>query len=145
MRIGEVAAAAGCNIPTLRYYERRGLLREPQRTDSGYREYPPETVRIVRFIKRAQELGFTLHEIEELLRLRNGEATRQGEIRAIAEAKMRDIEEKQARLQAMHDALGGLLQSCRTRRASPSCPILDALNDGEIDCPKTAGETHGSR
>src|SRR5712692_4844483 len=131
MRSGKVAAAAGCNIQTLRYYEGRGLLRQPQRTESGYREYPPDTVRIVRFIKRAQDLGFTLHEIEELLRLRNGEAGRRREVRAIAQAKMRDIEQKQARLQAMHSALGGLLQSCANRRASLSCPILDALNDGD--------------
>jgi len=137
MRIGKVAAAAGCNIQTLRYYERRGLLRQPERTESGYREYPPDTVRIVRFIKRAQELGFTLHEIEELLRLRNGEAGRRRDVRVIAQAKMRDIEQKQARLQAMHSALGGLLQSCTNRRASLSCPILDALNDGGEDRPKT--------
>ena len=64
MRIGEVARQAGVNVQTLRYYERRGLLREPARRSSGYREYPPHTVRLIRFIKRAQELGFTLAEIE---------------------------------------------------------------------------------
>ena len=145
MRIGEVATAAGCNIQTLRYYERRGLLRQPQRTESGYREYPPETVRIVRFIKRAQDLGFNLQEVEELLRLRNGEATRRGQVRVIAEAKMRDIEQKQVRLRAIHSALGGLLRSCRNRGASLSCPILDALNDEDQGRPKGAGGKHDNQ
>lgn len=130
MRIGEVAATAGCNIQTLRYYERRGLLRQPARTAAGYREYPKDAVRIVRFIKRAQDLGFTLQEVEELLRLRDGEGTGRGDVRAIAEAKMRDIEQKQARLEAMHKGLGSLLQSCANERENSSCPILDALNDG---------------
>ena len=71
MRIGTAAAQAGVNIQTLRYYERRGLLPRPPRRTSGYREFPDDAVRIVRFIKRAQDLGFTLDEIEELLRLRN--------------------------------------------------------------------------
>jgi len=70
LRIGEVAGRAGVNVQTLRFYERRGLLPEPPRRASGYREYAPESVRRVRFIKRAQELGFTLAEVEELLRLR---------------------------------------------------------------------------
>jgi DNA-binding transcriptional MerR regulator len=70
MRIGEVAAEAGVNIQTLRYYERRRLLPEPARSNSGYRTYDPGTVRLVRFIKRAQELGFTLREIEDLIELR---------------------------------------------------------------------------
>lgn len=142
MRIGEVAAAAHCNIQTLRYYERRGLLRQPKRTSAGYREYPTDTVRIVRFIKRAQDLGFTLHEIDELLKLRTADSARTGEMPAIARAKMRDIAQKQARLQAMHGALGKLLQSCTNREAGTSCPILDALNDGEEEHHKTAGGMH---
>jgi DNA-binding transcriptional MerR regulator len=74
LRIGEVAGRAGVNVQTLRFYERRGLLPEPPRRASGYREYAPESVRRVRFIKRAQELGFTLAEVEELLRLREDPA-----------------------------------------------------------------------
>ena len=70
LRIGQVASLAGVNIQTLRYYERRGLLREPERRHSGYRAYPPDTVALIRFIKRAQELGFSLSEVEELLHLR---------------------------------------------------------------------------
>jgi Hg(II)-responsive transcriptional regulator len=131
MRIGEVAAAVGCNIQTLRYYERRGLLEAPERTVAGYREYPSEAVRLIRFIKRAQDLGFTLHDVEELLKLRNGQSGRRGEVRAVAEAKMRDIETKLGRLKAVHSALKGLLESCANDRESPSCPILDALNEPE--------------
>lgn len=129
MRTGEIAAMAGCNIQTLRYYERRGLLKAPRRTRSGYREYAPETVRLIRFIKRAQELGFSLGEVEDLLKLREQQSKRRGQVRAITKAKLRDIESKLARLHAMHRALSGLLKSCASRRASPICPILSALNE----------------
>jgi MerR family mercuric resistance operon transcriptional regulator len=70
LRIGQVATLAGVNIQTLRYYERRGLVREPERRHSGYREYPPDTVALIRFIKRAQDLGFSLREVADLLHLR---------------------------------------------------------------------------
>ena len=70
MWISEAAEQAGVNVQTLRYYERRGLLPKPPRQTSGYREFPDDAVRVVRFIKRAQELGFSLNEVEELLRLR---------------------------------------------------------------------------
>ncbi len=133
MKIGQVATRAGVNIDTLRYYERRGLLAEPERRPSGYREYPEETVPIIRFIKRAQDLGFTLNEIEELISLRDGgNGRRKGEIRALAEAKMHDIDQKLARLQglqAMRSALFGLVESCACSRGRPACPILEALND----------------
>jgi DNA-binding transcriptional MerR regulator len=107
MRIGEVAAAAGCSIQTLRYYERRGLLQAPERTAAGYRQYPPDTVRLIRFIKRAQDLGFTLDEIEELLKLRDATGKRRGEIRSVAKAKMRD--RKQSRSAAGNASRSGWL------------------------------------
>ena len=81
MQTGEVAARAGVNIQTLRYYERRGLLGRPPRTASGYRRYSEDAVRIVRFVKRAQELGFTLDEAEQLLRLRRVSSARQSSAR----------------------------------------------------------------
>lgn len=130
MKIGQVATRAGVNIDTLRYYERRGLLAEPARRPSGYREYPEETVPIIRFIKRAQDLGFTLNEIEELISLRDGgDGRRRSEVRALAEAKMHDIDQKLARLQAMRSALFGLIETCACGRGRPACPILEALND----------------
>jgi MerR family copper efflux transcriptional regulator len=131
MRIGQVAAEAGVNIDTLRYYERRGLLDAPQRRPSGYREYPPETVQILRFIKRAQDLGFTLNEIEELLKLRRLKGASRPEVRALAKAKVRAIDEKMAQLKAIRDALGVLLEACACGRARSQleCPILEALDD----------------
>ena len=72
MRTAEVAATAGVNVQTLRYYERRGLLPAPERLGSGYRSYTPEAVRVVRFVKRSQQLGFTLDEIGSLLELAAG-------------------------------------------------------------------------
>src|SRR5216684_1067029 len=137
MKIGQVATRAGVNIDTLRYYERRGLLAEPERRPSGYRDYPEETVPIIRFIKRAQDLGFTLNEIEELISLRDGgNGRRKGEIRALAEAKMHDIDQKLARLQAMRGALSSLVESCACSRGQPTCPILEALNE-TADGPET--------
>jgi Hg(II)-responsive transcriptional regulator len=130
LRIGEVAARAGVNIQTLRFYERRGLLEEPARRPSGYRAYPPETVRVVRFIKHAQELGFTLREVEELLRLRDSTSTPCSEVQAAAEAKVADIEGKVRRLLAMKRALTLLVKSC-ARNASPECPLLEALEEAQ--------------
>lgn len=128
LRIGEVANRAEVNIQTLRYYERRGLLEAPRRTASGYREYPSEAVRLIRFIKRAQELGFTLNEIEELIALRDAKGRDRNGVRALAETKMRDIDTKMAQLQAMRSALLTLVESCACR-GTPSCPILEALDD----------------
>jgi Hg(II)-responsive transcriptional regulator len=128
MRIGEAAAGAGVNIQTLRYYERRGLLPEPERTNSGYRAYDPGTVRLVRFIKRAQELGFTLREIEDLIELR--QTPRRGaEVRAVAAAKVDDIERRIRQLKAMRKALDGLVAACDCERGTPTCPIIEALDD----------------
>jgi len=128
LRIGEVATQAGVNIETLRYYERRGILEEPARTRSGYRQYPPETIRVIRFIKRAQDLGFTLGEIEDLLRLREDRTTSRADVRSLAETKIKDIEEKVRRLRAMRKALGILLDTC-VCNGTRECPILEALND----------------
>src|SRR5215470_9819706 len=94
MRIGEVAARASVHVETLRYYERRGLLREPRRQPSGYRSYGEESVHLVRFIKRAQELGFTLANIQELLRLAQGGPESCREVRALAIAKIEDMDRK---------------------------------------------------
>lgn len=129
MRIGQVAAEAGVPIDTLRYYEKRGLLDEPERRPSGYREYPPDTVRLIRFIKRAQDLGFTLEEIEALLRLRGAKGRSRAAARALAAAKVAAIDEKIRRLQAIREALGVLLKSCECARGEPECPILEALDD----------------
>jgi len=115
------------NVQTLRYYERRGLLARPPRRSSGYREFPDEAVRVVRFVKRAQELGFTLDEVEELLKLRNEKRRDRVRIRAVAERRVRQIDRKIAELQAMKNALGHLLHCCR-EGATLECPIIEALD-----------------
>ncbi len=129
MRIGDVATRAGVNTQTLRYYERRGILGEPKRSPAGYREYPSDTVRLIRFIKRAQELGFTLTEIEELITLRQPTPKRRGKVRELAAAKMKDIDEKLAHLQAMRSALYTLVEDCACGAETLTCPILEALDD----------------
>lgn len=131
LKTGEVAAQAGVNVQTLRYYERRGLLREPARRRSGYREYPENAVRIIRFIKRAQELGFTLVEVEELLRLRDDEDSACSVVQQAAETKVEDIEQKIRHLRAMKRALGTLIAACASGRSPRHCPILEALDNGE--------------
>ncbi len=131
LRIGAVAAQAGVNVQTLRYYEQRGLLRMPERTPSGYREYRPETVQVVRFIKRAQDLGFTLNEIVDLLRLRQSGERDRRLVRELGTAKLVDIEDKIRRLQSMRRALATLVESCACAGAEPACPILEALDDDD--------------
>lgn len=129
LTIGEVAKQAGVNLETIRYYERRGILREPPRRPSGYRQYDPEAVRLVRFIKRAQDLGFTLKEIQDLLRLRENPRGNRSQISALAQAKLSDIDKKIQHLQAMRRALEVLLNACACKSRTLDCPIIDALND----------------
>ena len=127
LRTSEVAAQAGVNVQTLRYYERRGILEAPRRGSSGYRDYPRETVRIVRFIKRAQELGFTLMEIEELLRLRQDQTATCAEVRKAASSKIENIDQKIKSLQSMSRALHLLVKSCRSNGTTRECPILESI------------------
>jgi Hg(II)-responsive transcriptional regulator len=130
MRIGTAAEQAGVNVQTLRYYERRGLLPRPPRRMSGYREFPDDAVRIVRFIKRAQDLGFTLDEVEELLRLQNDKRRDRARIRAVAQKRVRQIERKIAELQAMKQALAHLIHCCE-EGSTLECPIIEALDGAE--------------
>ncbi len=129
MRIGAVATRADVNIQTVRYYERRGLLPKPPRTESNYRLYSEDSVRRVRFVKRAQELGFSLKEIKELLALRINSRGTRAQVRERAEAKITDIEEKIRSLRAMKKTLAGLTAACCGGRGPVSdCPILEALD-----------------
>jgi MerR family mercuric resistance operon transcriptional regulator len=127
MRIGTAAEQAGVNVQTLRYYERRGLLPRPPRRESGYREFPDQAVGVVRFIKRAQDLGFTLDEVEELLKLRNDQRRDRARIGAIAERRVRQIDQKVAELRAMKKALTRLLHCCH-QGSTLECPIIEALD-----------------
>jgi MerR family mercuric resistance operon transcriptional regulator len=131
LRIGQVAELAGVGIPTLRFYEKEGLIPAPERRSSGYREYKPEVVRRVRFIRRAKELGFTLKEIQELLSIRTSSPQTCEEIRSQVKAKTRDIEERIASLERMKVALHSLAEGCDGKDSIESCPIIAALDDCE--------------
>jgi len=124
---GQLAKAAQVNIETIRYYEKRGLIPEPPRRESGYRQYAPDTVGRITFIKRAQGLGFSLREITELLSLRVDPGTTSADIKMRAEAKLTDIDTKLRDLKMMKTALMKLTVACRGRGPISECPILDAL------------------
>ncbi len=123
MTIGRLARAAGVNIETIRYYQRRNLLATPHKPPDGARRYRPDTLTRLRFIKRAQELGFTLREIAELLKLGDGSCK---ETRAIAEHRLADIETRIRDLESMRAALDKLIRTCRAGNQS-SCPIIASL------------------
>jgi Hg(II)-responsive transcriptional regulator len=129
MRSSQVADQAGVNIQTLRYYERRGLLPEPERSSSGYRFYSTQAVRTVRFVKRAQQLGFSLEEIETLLDLAAGGPQSCDAATALATEKIAQLEQKIADLTAMRDSLGQLIATCRRSPSRRICPLLEAIED----------------
>lgn len=129
LKVGDVARQAGVNLQTVHYYERRGLLPKPPRTASNYRAYPQDAVLRVRFIKRAQDLGFTLQEIKELLSLRTTPGTRCTDVRHRAEAKVQDIDAKIQTLTAMRKALTNLIAGCPDAAPLSQCPILAALDE----------------
>lgn len=124
---GQLAKKAGVNVETIRYYERRGLLPEPRRSESGYRQYSDETVRRVQFIIHAKELGFSLREIHELLSLRHDPGTPCSEVRNRARSKIEDIEAKIKTLRKMKKALVKLTDGCRGKGPLKECPILESL------------------
>ena len=129
LTIGQVATAANVNIQTIRYYERRGMFAAPRRTPSGYRQYGHDAVSRLRFIKHAQDLGFSLKEIQELLGLR----VRHGAACDAVERKTRDkielVQQRIRDLQRMKRTLDCLAAACAARRPTDECPILEALED----------------
>lgn len=125
MTIGRLAAQAGVNVETIRYYQRRGLLAEPPRPATGQRRYPPLLVKRVRFIKRAQLLGFTLDDILDLLDLDQAGAC--SETRELAARKLHSIQSKLKDLTAMCKALSKLVRACDSVGNGGSCPIIHAL------------------
>ena len=135
----DVAKQGGVNLESIRFYEKQGLLPKPPRTRSGYRVFTDESVRRVRFIKRAQELGFSLKEIKELLALRFDTGTSCGHVRERAEAKLNDIEQKIRDLQRIKKALARLASACPGRGAMSDCPILESL-DGKVSIGKVSAE-----
>ena len=140
MRIGEAARQAGVKVQTLRYYERRGLIPGPARTPSNYRVYTPDDVRRVRFIKRAQGLGFTLEEIKDLLALRIEPGATCGDVRGLAEEKIAGIRDKIGALRSMQAALERLVAACSGEGSVGDCPILESL-EREGGAPQTPSRT----
>ena len=131
LTIGNLARHAHVNLETIRYYERLGLLPSPPRTQSGYRLFPDDAVRRLQFIRRAQQLGFALKEIRDLLGLRFRPGTRCADVRERAEAKIAEINEKIRSLQAMRKALVRLVGACSGRGPVSDCPILESLDREE--------------
>ena len=125
---GQLAREAQVNVETVRYYERRRLIPEPPRRAGGYRQYSQDAVKRIRFIKHSQELGFSLKEISELLTLRVAPDTACEDVRARAEVKIAEIEEKIQVLQGMKRALAKLVVACRRRDPTGECPVLEALD-----------------
>lgn len=136
LQIGTVAKRARVNVQTIRYYERRGLVSPKDHRESGYRLYSGEAVKKIRFIKNAQELGFTLGEIMGLLKLQVSHRSKCGEVKRKAEAKLADVCSKIDSLKAIEKALIELIKTCRSRAATNPCPILKSL---EIDITARRG------
>jgi Hg(II)-responsive transcriptional regulator len=131
LSIGQVARRAGVGVETVRFYEREGLLEEPPRRASGYRQYSEEVITRLRFIRRAQQLGFSLKEITELLLLRVDTQTSCEEVKGRTEAKIAEVERKMVELHRMRQALLQVASLCTGQGPTGRCPMLDALNQQE--------------
>lgn len=133
MRTSQLADRTGVNTDTVRYYERRGLLPEPPRTSGGYRDYDAQAIRIIRFIKRAQSLGFTLNDTEDLLHLADGGPESCEEVQRMAVEKIATLEEKIRLLGEVRRSLERLQQTCHESPADRDCPLLAALAPDEVE------------
>jgi len=129
LKSGELAKKAKVNPETLRYYEREGLLPEPVRTETGYRIYADVDLKRVQFIKRAQELGFSLKEVKELLALKVNASQSASQVKRLAKLKLQDIEAKIQSLQAMKNTLNKLVEACSGKGSVDHCPILNCLEE----------------
>lgn len=129
--IGTLAERAGVNVETIRYYQRRGLVPEPVKPLGGIRNYAPEHVQRLRFIKRAQQLGFSLEEVRDLLSLEDGLHCH--EVEEIAGQKLAAVRERIAQLKTMEDALATLIRKCSNNKGKLRCPLISAL-ESAMDC-----------
>ena len=133
LTIGRAAERASVGVETIRFYERKGLIEQPPKPqDAGFRVYPEETVHRIRFIRQAQELGFSLREIKDLLSLRADPKTDSGDVRERAEAKLTEVNRKMMELERIRAALEALISACPGGGALRACSIMDALEgDGD--------------
>src|SRR5712692_10529358 len=137
LTIGALAKRAGVGVETVRFYERRGLVRRPARPGTGYRSYPEEAVGRIRFIRNAQALGFTLQEIKELFALRVTAGTSCAAVRSRAAAKAADVKRRLAELERIRMALGKLIAVCPGRGTLAGCTSLETLDAKNISVPET--------
>lgn len=129
LQIGDVANRAGVNVQTLRYYERVGVLKPNIRRDSGYRIYDEDAIRKVLFIKKSQELGFSLDEIKELLLLKASKVSKCEEVQEKARQQLSLVEEKLNKLSLMKSLLTSFINRCENRELTVSCPLLASIEE----------------
>jgi MerR family mercuric resistance operon transcriptional regulator len=128
MWISELATRAGVGVETVRFYERQGLISQPPKpSDGGFRSYSQATAERIRFVRQAQDLGFSLKEIDALLSLRADPTTDCADVRERAQTKLEEVNNKIARLTAIQSALKSLIDACPGQGAVRSCSILEAL------------------
>ena len=132
LTIGKAAKNTGVGVETIRFYERAGLILQPQTRSQGYRQYGPEILRRIRFIQRAKSLGFSLREVAELLALRMAHSGSCAAVRSHALSKIEDIDAKISALQQIRSALLTLSEACARPGPATECPILDALDPEEF-------------
>ena len=141
LTIGQVAEEAGVGVETVRFYQRSGLIPEPPRRGTAHRRYSPDAVARIRFIRGAQNLGFSLKEIEDLMALRIEPGASKSEVKAQAELKVAEIERKMRDLQRMRDTLLRLMGACDGMGSLDDCPILEAFDQGPgANAPSEAAE-----
>lgn len=150
-RIGELAAASGLTPDTLRYYERLELLPPPPRTSGRFRMYPPGTLQRLRFIRQAQTLGLTLHEIQDLVSCQDQRGLRQcRRVRDLLRTKLAQLQAKLSELEEFRSTLAGCLQECertlagqrgQEQRAEPECPVMETLGTRTVVKREFANET----
>lgn len=133
LTIGKVASRSDIGIETIRFYEREGLIDAPPRTESGYRQYPEAVILRIKFIQRAKELGFSLKDIKELLSLRVDPETTCKDILAKTQCKISEIDDKIQILQKMKGILISLATDCKGRGPISDCPILEALDQEQVN------------
>lgn len=129
LTIGELAKSAGVGVETIRFYQRKELLQKPRRPSSGYRMYDDDATRRIRFIRHAQELGFSLEEIRELLSLRIDPRVSCADVKTRAEAKIAEVDGKIASLSRIRHGLAEIAESCLGAGPTSECPILDAIEN----------------
>lgn len=127
LTIGTFARSAGVNVETIRFYQRKGLLPQPERPPGGIRRYGRADVARVKFIKAAQRLGFSLDEVAQLLQLED--STRCEQASRLAEHKLQIVRKKLSDLKRMESVLAGLVDACHTRKGNIACPLIDALRE----------------